>query len=63
MRSSNAREKGDGKEEDMAEEAKPQERGAKSQIGKYARWIFLGAIGSLLVLTVIMAVLRRFGEG
>jgi len=47
----------------MEEQAKSQETGAKGQIGKYARWIFLGAIGSLLVLTVIMAVIRRFGEG
>jgi hypothetical protein len=47
----------------MAEAVKSQEAGARSQIGKYARWIFLGAIGSLLVLTVIMAVIRRFGEG
>ena len=47
----------------MEEEVKGQENGAKSQFGKYARWIFLGAIGSLLVLTVIMAVIRRFGEG
>ena len=47
----------------MEEQAKSQETGAKGQISKYARWIFLGAIGSLLVLTVIMAVIRRFGEG
>lgn len=47
----------------MSEEVKTQEGGAKSQIGKYARWIFLGAVGSLLVLTVIMAVIRRLGEG
>jgi|MTBAKSStandDraft_1061840.scaffolds.fasta_scaffold00841_6 hypothetical protein len=47
----------------MAEELRSHETGAKSLIGKYARWIFLGVIGSLLVLTVIMAVVRRFGEG
>jgi hypothetical protein len=63
MRSFSSRQREDGKEEDMAEAVKSQETGARSQIGKYARWIFLGAIGSLLVLTVIMAVIRRFGEG
>jgi hypothetical protein len=58
-----SRQNGDRKEEVMAEEIKTQEVGTGSQIGKYVRWIFLGAIGSLLVLTVIMAVIRRFGEG
>jgi hypothetical protein len=47
----------------MAKEVTSQDVGMRSQIGKYARWIFLAAIGSLLVLTVIMAVVRRFSEG
>jgi hypothetical protein len=48
----------------MAEEVRNnEEAGLKSQMAKYARWIFLGAIGFLLILTVVMAVVRRFSEG
>ena len=33
----------------------------KSKIAKYARWIVVTVIGLLIVLTVIMAIYRRFG--
>ena len=48
----------------MAEEVRMNEEvGVKGQIARYARWIFLGAVAFLLVLTIVMAVVRRFSEG
>lgn len=42
-------------------EAKNETTEGKGKLATYARWFFVGAFGLLILLTVIMAVYRKFG--
>jgi len=42
-------------------ETKPEEKKAMGKFGTYVRWIAVGIFGAIILLTVIMAVYRKFG--
>jgi hypothetical protein len=42
-------------------ETKPETTKGKMQLKDYVRWFFVGAFGLLILLTVIMAVYRKYG--
>jgi len=42
-------------------EAKKESTEGKGKVATYVRWFFVGAIGLLILFTVIMAVYRKFG--
>jgi hypothetical protein len=48
------------KEKEMTEETPVQEVASKSKLGSVIRWVFLGAMIGLLLLTIIMAAYRKF---
>ena len=48
-----------GKEKEM--EAQPEGTKGKKGIKNYVRWLAVGIIGVLILLTVIMAAYRKFG--
>ena len=42
-------------------EAENETKSGKGKVATYVRWFFVGAIGLLILFTVIMAVYRKFG--
>jgi hypothetical protein len=45
----------------MSEEQINKATGSESRVGKYVRWFFIGATMILIIYTIIMATMKKFG--